>query len=234
MFAGEGANPARLTACLRRFGMEVREVGIPGLDALHPGEDVLYLPGGWYSFGPEEKEAIVAFVKAGGGCVGSCAGAYNVAGKIPVIPGRVLRNNMRGRLYVEPQRGDHPILRGVVRPCTRHKDRQWEPIAMTHLGGPFMLPDDPGTIVASYDVEGRIGAILAAGIGAGRAVALASHPEHPLADLPASDTKRNDPASLPQGDATLLVRNAVLWAAGVAVPEPGSIDLPEPVKGRSA
>lgn len=218
MFSGEGTNPSPLTRCLRGFGLEVREVGLPELGALRPGTDVLYLPGGWYFFKQDKKDAIIAFVRAGGGCVGTCAGSYNVAGHIPVIPGRVLRCNMRGRLYLEPQQGEHPILRGVVRPCTRHKDRKWEPIAVTHLGGPLMLPDDKGAIVASYDLEGGIGAILAAEIGAGRAAALASHPEHPLAELPPGDTVRNDPAPLPQGDATLLVRNAVFWAAGKEVP----------------
>lgn len=219
MYAGGGTNPARLTRCLRGFGFAVRALSTEVIAALTCGDcDVLYLPGGWYFFPDSAKAAIISFVRRGGGCVGTCAGAYNVAGFIPVIPGRVLRGNFRGRLYLEPQRGEHPILRGVVQPCTRHKQRQWEPIAVTHIGGPFMLPEDRRAIVASFDIEGELGALLAASVGKGRAVALASHPEMPLAQVPARDPVRQSRAPLPQGDVTLLIRNAVLWAARRPVP----------------
>lgn len=220
MYVGEGTDSAALIGCLKTFGFQVREVSLAELDGLKPGDcDVLYLPGGWYAFDSAAKDAIIAFVTAGGGCVGTCAGAYQVAGYIPVIPGRVLRTDMRGRLALEPRQGDHPVLRGVVQPCTRHAGRAWEPIAVTHFGGPFMLPDDKGTIVAAYDVEGEIGAILAADVGTGRAVALASHPEFGVPELHPDDPARVAEKPLPQGDASLILRNAVLWAARRDVPE---------------
>jgi len=219
MYSGTGTNPRKLTEFLRGCGCHVFPVEKTDILRLSHDEcEVLYLPGGWYRFTDEVNGAIRRFVRRGGGCVGSCAGAYLVGGYIPLIAGRVLRANIRGRLYLEPQQGNHPILRGVVRRCTRHKDRRWEPVAVTHLGGPMILPDDPRTIVASYDFEGCIGAIVAAPLGRGRAVAIASHPELKLAGLPACDTARRPGRPLCQGDAALIVRNAVLWAAKRHVP----------------
>jgi len=219
LHADKGANPRRLARVLRGWGFSVTLVQAEDLGRLNRAEfDLLYLPGGWYQFDRSINRAILSFVRAGGGCVGTCAGAYLVGGYIPVIPGRVLRANFRGRLYLEPQSGSHPILRGVVRRCTRHKERKWEPIAATHLGGPVILPKDPAHIVASYDWEGELGAIVAAQVGAGRAVAIASHPELPLAKLPASDSTRKSGAPLRQGEESLMVRNAVLWAMKKRVP----------------
>jgi glutamine amidotransferase-like uncharacterized protein len=221
MYVGPGTDPEPLVKALRGWGFHVSPLQEADLkDLNHDALDVLYLPGGWYRFDKETNDAIVNFVKEGGGCVGTCAGAYLVAGYIPVIPGRVLRAEMRGRLYLEPQAGDHPILRGAVQRCVRHSGRKWEPIAMTHLGGPMILPEDRSTIVASYDFEGELGAIVAASVGRGRAVALASHPELRLADLPADDPVRADQKPLPQGDARLILLNAVLWAAKREVPVP--------------
>jgi glutamine amidotransferase-like uncharacterized protein len=219
MYAGKGTNPNRLARALRGWGFDVTRIDEDALTRSGLKRfDVLYLPGGWYRFGAEANAAVLHFVKAGGGCVGSCAGAYLVGGYIPIIPGRVLRANFRGRLYLEPQRGSHPILRGVVRRCTRHQDRRWEPIAVTHLGGPMILPRDKKAVVASYDVEGEIGAIVAAEVGRGRAVAVASHPELRLVPLPAGEGRRRRRRPLLQGHAAHLVRNAVLWAARRRVP----------------
>jgi hypothetical protein len=222
IYAGAGANSQPLAEALRGWGFDVRELQLPALEHLESSDlDVLYLPGGWYRFSEETNRALQAWVKAGGGCAGTCAGSYLVAGYIPLIPGRVLRANLRGRLYLEPQR-EHPILRGVARPCLRHQQRRWEPIAVTHLGGAFLLPENPEHIIASYDYEGEIGALVAAPVGAGRAVAIASHPERELADLPAGDPVRvpgqYEAENLPQGDARRITRNAVLWAAGRDVP----------------
>ena len=220
MYSGEGTDPDPLVRALVGWGFQVRKIGPDDLRGLRRDAfDVLYFPGGWYRLEDDVNAAVLRYVQEGGGCVGTCAGAYVVAGHIPIIPGRVLRSNMRGRLYLEPQQGDHPILRGAVQPCRRHSGRKWEPIAVTHLGGPLILPDDKSAIIASYDFEGEVGAIVAARIGKGRAVALASHPELRLAALPGDDPVRKGPETLLQGDEMLIVRNAVLWAAGVEVPQ---------------
>ncbi len=215
---GAGTISEPLEVCLRRFGFEVGYVTAKHMSQLDELDaQVLYLPGGWYTFDQATRTAIRAFVDRGGGCVGTCAGAYNVAGDLALIPGRVLRPNIRGRLCIEPQQGDHPLLRGVVKRCTRHCDRQWEPIAMTYLGGPFILPKDSSAIVASYDVEGEIGALVAAAMGEGRAVAICGHPELPLAKLPDADPivlQGRDNVLAFQGDASRIISNAVLWAAG--------------------
>jgi len=215
MFGSGKANFAPLAQLLERHGFPITVFDVAKLEAdAEWAADVLYLPGGWYRFEDSLNRRIVDYVRQGGGCVGTCAGSYLVAGYIPIIPGRVLRANIRGRVYLEPQQGDHPILDGVVHRCTRHNERKWEQIAVTHLGGPLIFPEDRSNIIASYDTEGEIGAIVAADIGKGRAVALASHPELPLADLPAADTARqHDKARDMQGDESRIVLNAVLWAA---------------------
>jgi glutamine amidotransferase-like uncharacterized protein len=227
LYAGHGTHPRLLARALRGWGFPVTLVRDEDIEELGRSDfGLLYLPGGWYQFGQKANQAILDFVREGGGCVGSCAGAYLVAGTIPVIPGRVLRSNVRGRLYLEPQAGNHPILRGIVRKCLRHKGRRWEPIAVTHQGGPMMFPADPSHIVASYDWEGEVGAVVAAPVGRGRAVAISSHPELPLASLPRSDPARKGGQPLRQGDQRLLVRNAVLWALKRRVPKEGRGSLP--------
>jgi glutamine amidotransferase-like uncharacterized protein len=219
LYEGEGANPDRLETCLNVFGFAVRRVHINDFGNLPClGIEVLYLPGGWYRFDDHCNEQIVEWVRGGGGIVGTCAGSYLVGAQIGLFPSRVLRCNFRGRLYLEPRQGSHPILRDVVRPCTRHNGRpHGEQIAVTHLGGPLILPEDKNAIVASYDFEGEVGAIVATAVEQGKAVAIASHPELELAALPDADCeplKRMHTIDLlPQGDARLLIRNAVLWAA---------------------
>lgn len=223
VYHDQGSNPPRIIAALHSFGWETVAIERAELANLSPDDtQVLYLPGGWYQFDEVTYRALRRFVSEGGGCVGTCAGAYLVGGASGLIPGRVLRPNIRGRVYIEPRQGEHPILRDVVRPCTRHDKRpHGEQIAVTHLGGPFLLPEDKSAIIASFDFEGEIGAIAAAPLGKGRAVAIAPHPELPLADLAAADVLdrvTHSEANLPQGNAALLVRNAVLWAAGQDIP----------------
>ncbi len=149
--------------------------------------------------------------------MGSCCGAYVMIDNLKLIAGRTRRVSFRGRLSLEPLEGDHPILRGIAQRCTRHPDRIWEPVAVTHLGGPLMYPEDPTTILATYDVEAEIGALLAAEYGKGRVVAIASHPEMPRCPLPPGDpAAAGSDRPLPQGDEQQIVPNAVRWAAGVA------------------
>jgi hypothetical protein len=212
MYSAKGANPAPLRAVLVEWGFPVNDIAAADLPQLaEAGIDVLYLPGGWYFFTDIRREAIRQFVRAGGGCVGTCAGSYRMVDGLGLITGRVLRMNMRGRLYLEPQDGQHDILAGVVQRCTRHDQRRWEPIAVTQLGGPVILPEDRTGVIASYDVEGELGAIVVADFGDGRAVVIASHPERPLVASPYDDA--DAPAPPPcQGDERLIVRNAVLWA----------------------
>lgn len=219
MYSGRGTNPECLQALLAALGYAMEPVDRADLASLRQrGARLLFLPGGWYFFTDEQKAAVQDFVRQGGGCVGVCAGSYQVAGYIPVIPGRVLRANFRGRVYLEPQR-DHPILSQVALPCTRHQDRRWEPVPVTHLGGPVILPSDRESIVASYDFEGELGALVAAAVGRGRAVAIASHPEHPLAPLPPVDTVTDPvpPAPAMWGDIRLILANAVRWAMNLPV-----------------
>jgi|GEM_PF-1377813 hypothetical protein len=215
MYHGPGANHQAMFHYLGVWGFDPKLVSkdqLLSLDQLNI--DVLFLPGGWYHFTEEIYAALRAFVEAGGGVVGSCAGSYLVAGDSGLIPARVLNNNIRGRVYMEPQNGTHPILKHVVFPCKRHNQRQWERIAMTQHGGPMIMLQDRSHQVLSYDTGGEITSLAAADRGKGRAVAIAPHPEYPLAALPAADTTRDkDRPYDQQGQEWQIVRNAVLWAA---------------------
>jgi len=215
MYHGSGANHQAMFYYLGKWGFDVQLVGKDQLTNLPAaGIDVLFLSGGWYRFDETIYAALRAFVDEGGGVVSSCAGAYLVAGDSGIIPGRVHNNNIRGRVYMEPQQGEHPILKHVVRPCTRHNKRKFESIAMTHHGGPMIFPQDRSHIILSFDIEGEVGSLVAADRGKGRAVAIAPHPEYPLAALPEADVKRlNDRPYDQQGQEWQIIRNAVLWAA---------------------
>jgi hypothetical protein len=222
LLADSGCNPVQLQRFTQSLGYEVRLIERPALLKLsHSGAAMVLFPGGWYSLNQEQKQATVEFVRGGGGCVGVCAGAYQVAGYIPLIPGRVLRCGFRGRVYLEPVRGDHPVLCEVARPCTRHQDRRWEPVPVTHMGGPFMFPEDRGAVVATYDTEGELPALLAAEVGAGRAVAIASHPECREAPLPPEDPF----ISYPHGDPRLILANALRWVMKIELRPQDDVQL---------
>jgi glutamine amidotransferase-like uncharacterized protein len=216
VYAGKGTDSASVVRFLRGHGFEVKSIDEPQLGAISTADcAVLCLPGGWYSFDEPTNRAIRDYVAAGGGCVATCAGAGLVAGPIGLIPGRVFQMNVRGRLLMEPRQGRHPLLRDVVQPCRRHTEREFEPIAVTLIGGPIIVPDDQMSIVATFDRSGELAAICAAAVGRGRVVALSPHPELPLADLPVADPSRNDGGDrLHQGDQSLILRNAVHWAMG--------------------
>ena len=220
IYSSKQANAPHLEQVLMRFGFRVSTLGNSDLAILSITDfDALYLPGGWYQFDAPIVERIQGFVREGGGCVGSCCGSILVAGQLALIRARVLNCNIRGRIYLEPQQGEHDILKAVVQPCKRHDKRRWEPIAVTHLGGPLIVAEERDDIIASYDTSGEVGAIVAASYGAGRAVAIASHPELKLANVPDADYDALKNQPLPQGDTQLLIRNATLWATGNEVPE---------------
>jgi hypothetical protein len=213
MFHGPGANPDILSRLLDAAGFAVRPVSVDDLTTLTTQAiNVLYLPGGWYRFNEAHTQAIQAFALAGGGVVGTCAGAYVVIENLGLIPGRVLRCNMRGRLYLEPRQGDHPILQHIARRCTRHNDRTWEQLAVAHMGGPIMLLENPSHMLASYDFQGELGALATAPYGQGRAVAIASHPECSLGGFSPHDPVRSAPE--PTDPVVDIVSNAVTWASG--------------------
>ena len=78
-----------------------------------------------------------------------------------------------------------------------------------------MFPEDRSSILATYDADGELAALLAAEVGLGRAVAIASHPEWREAPLPPEDTC----VSLPHGDPRLILANALRWAMKIE-PDP--------------
>jgi hypothetical protein len=226
IYTGKGCNPQRIADFLALLGHKLTPISHGELTSLpDSGASLLMFPGGWYPIGKDEGAAIRKYVDQGGGCVGICAGSYQVGGYIPVIPGRVLRSNFRGRAYLEPKQGDHPVLQGVARRCTRHRDREWEQVPVTQLGGPLMLPEDRSWTIASFDFEGEVSALSAAELGRGRAVAISSHPELAMADVPSADTLGPwpTPEKATFGDRRAILANAVRWAAGQSVDPEGDL-----------
>jgi hypothetical protein len=108
----------------------------------------------------------------------------------------------------------HPICRGIVRRCTRHAQRQWEQLPAIRINGPIFFPKDRRTMVLSYDWEQRLGAVLAGAFGHGRAVAISPHPERTQNETAPDSPMRSDDLMPAAG----ILRNALYWAAGRAVP----------------
>ena len=214
IYNDKGTNPQRIMAFVEALGHAVTGVDRDQIITLnHHDFDVLVFPGGWYRFNDSQREKIQNIFHAGLGAIGICAGAYQVGGYLPLIPGKVLRANMRGRVYLEPQQGDHPILASVVQRCTRHNNRTWEPVGVTQLGGPLMFPEKKEWMLASYDAEAEISALSAAEIQDGRAVAIASHPELELAALPSAELPGAHDVPPTWNDVRLIFANALRWAA---------------------
>lgn len=221
-----GASIERYVRCLKEWQLDFRSVwrdDLPRLGEL--GIDVLLIHGGWYGIDrqpgqdqhtfestPEQRahgDAIRKFVREGGGAVGICAGAYNVVW-LGLIEAEISRADGIGMHSLEVTDGEHPLLRGVAERAEGRTDRAWKPIPTIRWNGPIFMDCDPRHRVAAYDWEQRLGAVLAADYGAGRAVAISGHPEMVEEDL----TMEGGIATAPRMPCSLILRNALYWAAG--------------------
>ena len=224
------ADILRLVRCLRAWGLPFTTVRPDALKALKPGAvDVLLLHGGWYGIdrepgmeqhgqqqaGPEHQaraDAVRAFVRAGGGIVGLCAGAYNVVW-LGLIAADISRTHGVGPHALETVDAAHPIVKGVVEPAGQ-AHRAWKPLPVMRVNGPVFFPKHPEQMLMSYDWEHRLGALLAAPAGGGRAAAFSPHPEM-REDESGTDNLTEGP--LPR--AALLLRNALYWSGGRECPD---------------
>jgi putative intracellular protease/amidase len=217
----------RFVRCLRSWNMDFITVWRDELKNLKPGAaDVLLLHGGWYGidrtpgqeqYGPlrktRENEAMAAavrkFVAAGGGIVGVCAGAFNVVW-LGLIEADISRTAGTGPHALEVVEEKHPIWNGVLERATGRTDRRWLPVPVARVNGPIFFAKHPHQTIASYDWERRLGAILAAPYGQGRAVAISPHPEFIEGESPSEGSILDgEPAR-----AALLLRNALYWSTG--------------------
>lgn len=187
------ANVRHFVRCLRDWQMPFQFLDRAQLPALRPGDfDVLLLHGGWYGIDrvpgqnqsdkhetPETKACAAAvrrFVRAGGGVVGVCCGAFNVVW-LGLIRADISRAAGTGPHSLEVVNDRHPIVAGVIERATGRKDRKWKPVPITRINGPIFFPKNPRQLVLSYDWEHRLGAVLAGHYGKGRVVAISPHPE---------------------------------------------------------
>ncbi len=225
------ANILRFIRCLTFWGMRFSPVWRDELESLPAsGIDVLLLPGGWYGIGrvPGQDQYVVSataadkrqgaavrrFVRNGGGLVGVCAGAFNVVW-LGLIDADISRTSGAGIHSLEMVQASHPLLKGVARRAVGRKDRRWQAVPVMRISGPVFFPKDSQTLIASYDWEQRLGAVLAADADRGRAVAVSPHPERTehdsgLCEVPLA----------PLMPVAVLLRNALLWAAHREVPAP--------------
>ena len=221
------ASVLRLVRCLRNWAMDFTTIWRQELKALAPGDvDVLLLHGGWYGIdrvpGQEQYEkrekpengpmadAVRGFVASGGGIVGVCAGAFNVVW-LGLIEADISRTQGCGMHALETVDETHPIVHGVVERAAGRKDRKWNALPVIRINGPIFFPKRREQMVMSYDWERRLGAILAASYGRGRAVAISPHPEFQETEVEGGPVLDGEPMR-----AALLLRNALLWSAGRA------------------
>ncbi len=215
-----------IVRALRAWNLRFEALWRADLRRLKPGDvDVLLLHGGWYGLdrepgmdqhgpqqrGPEHRAlaaAVRGFVMTGGGIVGLCCGAYNVIW-MDLIEADISRTSGVGPHALETVDGRHPIVKGVVERAVGRRDRAWLPLPVMRIGGPVMFPKHREHMLMSYDWEGRLGAVLAAPCGRGRAVAISPHPERLIGE---TETGALQTGPLPR--CALLLRNALLWSAG--------------------
>lgn len=217
------ANVLKLVRALRNWEMSFTSIWRDELPRLRPADvDVLLLHGGWYGIDrvpgqnqtdrvqrPEHRgmaAAVRRFVREGGGVVGVCCGAFNVVW-LGLIQADISRSYGVGLHSLEVVDGRHPILRGVARRARGRRDRRWLPLTVMRVSGPIFFPRQPRQMILSYDWERRLGAVLAADYGRGRAVAISPHPEMTAQE---TDTDlRNEPLLPVAG----VLKNALYWSA---------------------
>lgn len=205
VYTGEGSDASVVIALMKAWSFSVDEVDKPDLVNLsNESIDVLYLPPGYYIFEEATNTAISEFTRRGGGVVGSCCGAWNIACSIGLIPSSHNQILMEGRVSLRPKKGNHPILSNHVKRknCESiSRDR----LPMTHINGALFMPADRETILATFDEQDQFAAILAAEVGKGRAVAFSSHAEIPVK------------VEGKEIDNSPLLKDAILWAARSAI-----------------
>ena len=221
------ANLLKFVRAFRNWGLAFQSIWRDELTQLRPGDvDVLLLHGGWYGIDRDpaqeqhvikdspahrtRAEAVRRFVRTGGGVVGVCCGAYNVVW-LRMIPAEISRTMGVGMHELEVVNAKHPLLRGVIERTHGHKDRTWKRLPAVRLNGPMFFPKDRSHLVLSYDWEQRLGAVLAADYGQGRAVAISPHPE-------CTENEREDILTEPPMRVVALLRNALYWSARRSVP----------------
>ena len=222
------ANLLKFVRAFRNWDLSFQSIWRDELAQLQPGAvDVLLLHGGWYGIdrqpaqeqhtiqdSPTHRamaEAVRRFVRSGGGLVGVCCGAYNVVW-LGVIQAEISRTMGTGMHALEVVNEKHPILRGVIERTRGHKDRKWKSLPVVRLNGPIFFPRDRSQLILSYDWEQRLGAVLAADYGQGRAVAISPHPE-------CTENERGDILNEPPLRSAGLLRNALYWSARHSVPK---------------
>ncbi|MGD9495238.1 MAG: BPL-N domain-containing protein [Armatimonadota bacterium] len=128
--------------------------------------DLLIFPGGGnFALTDAGAEALRQFVRAGGGFVGVCAGAY-AAKSYGLIENAYFPFRERGRCEISLR--PHPITEGF------HPRRLLD---VRHANGPFIEVGEPSQAPVLYKAGPPYACVIAREFGAGRVVVFSAHPE---------------------------------------------------------
>jgi hypothetical protein len=216
------ATTLRFFRCMQAWDMDFVSVWRDNLEKIDQfGIDTLLLHGGWYGINrkpgqdqyqveanDEDRkrgEAVCRFVENGGGIVGVCAGSFNIVwlGLIEADISRAAGAGLHSLEVVDPE---HPIAAPVIEKGP-HANRPWCSIPIIRIGGPIFFPKKQNQMIFSYDWEKRLGAVLAAEFGKGRAVAVSPHPERTEHDL-----DEDVALSHPLMHAAEILHHSLLWS----------------------
>jgi len=148
--------------------------------------------GGGLNLTPENREALLGYVKGGGGYVGICGGLCSAL-QYGLLEAEKYRFNVRGPVWVKLK--EHPVTAGY------DLSRM---VLFPHASGPLMVPKGEGQeTIGTFDVGGEplpeFTHTLSRRLGQGRVVGFSGHPEG------SADTRP-------------MLRNAVLWTAKITDP----------------
>ncbi len=154
-----------------RFGLigmdrppEVNEHEVENVDLSQ--YDLLIFPGGGgFDLTDAGVEALQAYIRAGGGYVGVCAGAW-AARRYGLIERDFFPFRERG--WVEVTLREHPVTEGY------HLSRK---LALRHDNGPFIEAGDVTEIPVMYKAGPPYACVVAKKLGEGRVVIFSAHPE---------------------------------------------------------
>jgi glutamine amidotransferase-like uncharacterized protein len=207
---------------LEHFGFSFRTIDRYELAKLRPGAvEVLLLPGGWYFF-KEEKliaDGIRRFIEAGGGCIGICCGQINLC-QLGIIEANLINQRILGPCIIEVVKEEHPIFRDVPREHVREDGSSTIDI-LCYNGWPMLLKANARSkaqMIASYDADKKVAAIVAATYGRGCVVGFSPHPEGATCTPGIFRDRDRHPLvydGLAMGTARML-DNAIQWCASHA------------------
>lgn len=203
-----------VAGCLREQGIPYDKLTDKDIEAGKlSGYPVGVFPGGGgVKLSDRGLKNLKGFIRSGGGFVGICASAAFAQRQKILDLSRISVRGI-GHYYI-CLREDHPVTQGYVLHRKAPKgSKTLDRVRIRRINGEFLVPGKGVKMIASYDSQATLGAIVAGRYGDGEVVLFSPHPELKVDDPPGWEWKNwQEPAKLLVNAVTFASKGAVKGA----------------------